>query len=70
MIKRMVMLGAVAMAIGILSIGALTLTPPIGGYTVALLLGAGIGLITGGAVGAIAGLFIKPKQKQNATKST
>jgi hypothetical protein len=66
----MVILGAAAIAIGILLIGALTRIPPIEGYTVALLLGAGIGLITGGAVGAIVGLFMKPKQKQNAREST
>jgi hypothetical protein len=37
--------------------------PSTGGYAIVLLLGTGIGLIGGGAVAAIIGLFAKPKQK-------
>jgi flagellar motor component MotA len=61
--------GAVATVLGILAIGVLMLNPPIGGYIAAALLGAGIGLIVGGVVAATAGLFMKPKRKEDARKS-
>jgi hypothetical protein len=48
----MVILGVVAIAVGILLIGPL-----------------GLGLIIGGTFAAIMGVFTKPKQKQDATKS-